>query len=444
MAEKLSVTRQLSRQKTAKRQAIPFFEYRDGALHCEDVPVSRIAEKVGTPAYVYSASSVLGSYRSLASAFGAAKPIICFSVKANANLGLLKLMAREGAGFDVVSGGEIFRALKAGGDPRKIVYAGVGKTDDEIAYALRAGILMFNVESEPELENINAIAGKMGVTASVALRLNPDVDPRTHVYITTGKKENKFGIDVERAARIVTDLLPRLGNCRLAGLHMHIGSQITQVGPHAKALARVVRFIQTHRSQLPDLQYLNIGGGFGILYDLEKPAAARDVAAKLLPLILKTGLRLVMEPGRFIVGNAGILLTRVLYVKLSGAEKRFLICDAAMNDLVRPTLYDAYHRIWPAETAVSLYAPSRNGLELVDVVGPICESGDFLAKDRWLPPARRGDLLAIFSAGAYGHTMSSNYNARPRACEVLVQGDRFTVVRRRETNDDLIVAETNL
>ena len=443
MAERSLTTRQLSRP-AGRRKAIPFFEYRDGSLHAEDVPVSRIAEKVGTPAYVYSAASVLSAYRSLASEFAAAKPIICFSVKANANLALLKLMAREGAGFDVVSGGEIFRALKAGGDPRKIVYAGIGKTDDEIAYALRAGILMFNVESEPELENINAIARRLGLTASVALRLNPDVDPKTHVYITTGKKENKFGIDLERAARIVTDLLPRLGNVRLAGLHMHIGSQITQVGPHAKALAKLVRFIQSHGPQLPDLQYLNIGGGFGILYDAEKPAAARDFAAKLLPLVSKTGLRLIMEPGRFIVGNAGILLTRVLYVKHSGANKRFLICDAAMSDLIRPTLYDAYHRVWPAETCVSLYAPSKNGLEMVDVVGPICESGDFLAKDRWLPPVRRGDLLAVFSAGAYGYTMSSNYNARPRACEVLVQDDRFTVVRRRETFDDLVAPEIDL
>ena len=442
MAEKSASTTMASNP-FARRQAIPFFEYRDGALYCEEVPLARVAAKVGTPVYVYSAASVLASYRQLALAFAAARPVICYSVKANANLGLLKLLARAGAGFDVVSGGEIFRALKAGADPEKIVYAGVGKTDDEITYALRAGIMMFNAESEPELENIAAIARRMGMTARVALRLNPDVDPKTHVYITTGKKENKFGIDLARAARIVTELLPRLGHVRLAGLHMHIGSQITSAGPHAEALAKLVRFVETHRAQLPDLKYLNVGGGFGILYDLEKPAAARDFAAKLIPLARKTGLQLVLEPGRFIVGNAGVMLARVLYVKQSGDEKRFVICDAGMNDLVRPTLYDAYHRIWPVETAVSLTAPPRNGLELVDVVGPICESGDFLAKDRRLPPVDRGDLLAVFSAGAYGHVMSSNYNARPRACEVLVQGGRFSVVRRRETYDDLVAAEIN-
>jgi diaminopimelate decarboxylase len=266
------------------------------------------------------------------------------------------------------------------------------------------------------------------------------VDPKTHVYITTGTRENKFGIDLERAGRLLR-WLPALRRVRLLGLHMHIGSQITQAGPHAQALGKIVRFLEGHRGEMPDLEFLNIGGGFGILYDLEDPATVRDFAARIAPLVRKTGLRLVMEPGRLIVGNAGILLTRVVYVKESGADKRFVICDAAMNDLVRPTMYDAYHRIWPARTRRSLYVPSRNGVERVDVVGPICESGDFLARDRWLPPVRRGDLLAVFSAGAYGHTMSSNYNARPRACEVLVSGERFRVVRRRETYDDLILAE---
>ncbi len=425
-----------------KRQPIAFFDYHHGSLYCENANVSQIAVKVGTPAYVYSSASVLKSYRDLARAFAPAKPILCYSVKANANLGLLKLMAAEGAGFDVVSGGELFRALKAGADPRKIVYAGVGKTDDEIEYALRCGILMFNVESEPELENINLIAHRMGVVAGVALRLNPDVDPKTHRYITTGKRENKFGIDLERAGRIVSDL-PRLRNVRLTGLHMHIGSQIIKTAPHAQALAKVGKFIAARRSRLPHLKFLNMGGGMGILYDLEKPPPAQDFAARLLPLVRKTGLRLVMEPGRFIVGNAGILLTRVLYVKESGGDKRFVICDAAMNDLVRPTLYEAYHRIWPVETNVSLCRPPRNGLQLVDVVGPVCESGDFLAKERLLPPVQRGDILAVFSAGAYGQTMSSNYNARPRACEVLVEGDGFKVVRRRESYDDLVAAEVD-
>lgn len=423
-----------------KRRPIPFFQYRKGALYCEDVAVSKIIAKVGTPAYVYSAASVMRSYKDLAQGFARANPIICYSVKANANLALLRLLARVGAGFDVVSGGELFCALKAGADPAKIVYAGVGKTDDEIAYALRSGILMFNVESEPELENINAIARKMDCVAGVALRLNPDVDPRTHRYITTGKLENKFGIDLERAAHIVRDM-DRLTNVRLIGLHMHIGSQITTTKPHAQALSRVVRFIQHNREAMPHLKYINIGGGFGILYDREKPPTARQFAAAVLPLMKRTGLQLVMEPGRYIVGNAGILVTRVLYVKASGADKKFIICDAAMNDLIRPTLYDAYHRIWPVETNISLYEPPKDGLEQADVVGPICESGDFLGKDRLLPPLHPGDLLAVFSTGAYGFTMSSNYNQRPRPCEVLVQGKRFTLVRRRETYEDLIAHE---
>jgi len=421
-----------------------YFEYKGGELHCEGVPVATIAAEHGTPLYVYSSRTILEHYARLAEAFAAADPLICFSVKSCANLAVLRLLAGAGSGFDVVSGGELYRAMKAGGDPAKIVFAGVAKGDDEIVEALRAGIAFFNVESAAELENISRLAAAEGVKARVALRVNPDVDPQTHKYITTGKAENKFGIDLEAAGRIARDA-GGLGAVSLEGVHMHIGSQITLVEPYVEALEKVVAFVKKHRSEAAPLTHVNIGGGFGIFYKEHEAKPPAEFADRMLPILEAAGVRLIMEPGRFIVGNAGVMLTTVRYVKETGA-KRFLLVDAGMNDLVRPTLYDAFHETWPV--AADVPPPSRSepdaeyaGLEEADVVGPVCESGDFLAKARPLPGLERGDVLAVFSAGAYGFTMSSNYNARPRAAEVLVEGDSFRLVRRRETYEDLVAPE---
>ncbi len=427
------------------------FSYRDAQLHCEDVPVASIAAEFGTPLYLYSREAVLARFGALSTAFAAAKPTICYSVKANSNMHLLRLLAEAGAGFDVVSGGELFRALKAGADPAKIVFAGVGKTADEIRYALQERIFFLNVECEGELEAIAAIAEELGVRARVAFRFNPDVDAHTHAHITTGKSENKFGLDADSIRRMVSRFA---GNpaIELAGIHVHTGSQISDPGPHALALQRALALIDDLRA-LPDLSdadraqirfgYVNIGGGFGISYDGGEVSPAQAFAKKVLPLVEAAGKELILEPGRFIIGNSGILLTRVTYVKRTAAGKTFLICDAAMNDLVRPSLYDAYHHVWPVQAAPSpLFGGDEPAdAETVDVVGPICESSDFLAKDRSLPVVHPGDLLAVFGAGAYGMTMSSNYNSRPRACEALVDGDGFEMIRRREDYDDLIRAE---
>ena len=427
------------------------FEYRHEELCAEDVPVSRIARKVGTPAYVYSRATFLDHFRKIDEAFAPVPHLICYSVKANSCLAVLALLKQAGAGFDVVSGGELHRVRKAGGAMDKVVYAGVGKTDEELTAALRAGILLFNIESEAELENLNALAGKLRrarrlkAPARVALRVNPDVDPHTHSYITTGKKETKFGVDLERAARVL-EAAKRLPHVRFAGLHAHIGSQITEVEPYREALTKVVAFIKAHRSEAAPFDYLDAGGGFGIYYEDRKAPPIHEFAGVMLPLVRESGCTLILEPGRFICGNAGILLTRVLYVKESGA-KRFLIVDAGMNDLVRPSLYGAFHEIWPAKHAAK--PPTRGGGEAAlretqtcEVVGPICESGDFLARNRALPKSiRRGDLLAVFSAGAYGHAMSSNYNTRPRLPEVLVSGKRFAVATRRQTYDDILACE---
>ncbi len=424
-----------------------YFRYRRGVLHCEDVPVPDIAAKTGTPAYLYSARTVVEHYRKLRDAFarGGQDVLLCYSVKANGNLSLLKLMQHEGSGFDVVSGGEIHRALRAGADPRTIVFAGVGKSEEEIRYALDRDILQFNVESEDELETIDAVAREAGRVARIALRVNPDVDPRTHTYITTGKKENKFGLDFDRTRELV-GRLGRLPGVKLAGLHMHIGSQIVEVDPYVEALRRLLAFLPECAKAGHPVETLDLGGGFGIFYREKAARSPEAFAEALLPLLAQTKCRLILEPGRFIVGNAGILLTRVLYVKRSG-EKTFYICDAGMTDLIRPSLYGAYHRIWPVETEPSVEgeAPDEEAWTgpagPADVVGPICESGDFFAKDRRLPPLRRGQLLAVFSAGAYGYVMSSNYNTRPRAAEAIAAGGRFEVVTPRETMDDLMGRE---
>lgn len=421
---------------------VDYFNYLHGNLFCEDLPVQDLAAKHGTPLYLYSARTILGHYEKLAEAFAPVDPLICYSVKANSNLSILRMMQEHGSGFDVVSGGELFRALKIGASPKKIVFAGVGKTDEEISYALDHDILLFNVESEEELENLNRIATEKKAFARCALRINPDVDPHTHTYISTGKKETKFGIDLERAARVIARHreFPRAA---IRGLHVHIGSQITRIDPYVETLERVAAFLPECEKLGCPIEWLDMGGGFGIWYKEKLARSAQEIASALLPILKRMKVKVVLEPGRFVVGNAGALVTRVLYVKRSG-EKNFVICDAGMTDLIRPTLYGAYHRIWPVATdaGVSGEAPDEEHwdgpLALTDVVGPICESGDFFAKDRKLPPVRRGDLLAIFSAGAYGFAMSSNYNSHPRACEVLVAGKEANVVTQRETLDDLI------
>ncbi|QDV36623.1 diaminopimelate decarboxylase [Tautonia plasticadhaerens] len=424
------------------------FHYRDRDLYCEDLPAAELADRFGTPLYVYSASAFVDRLAELHSAFAALDPLVCYSVKANSNLGLLKLMAGHGSGFDVVSGGELYRVRKAGGAPSKTVFAGVGKTDEEIREALRAGVMLFNVESEAELEAIDAVARAEGVKAPIALRVNPDVDPKTHRYISTGKKESKFGMDVDRALLAAESVLGMRG-LAMTGLHMHIGSQITSTEPYAHASARAAELVDRLRGMGHEITWCNMGGGFGIDYRGGESRPIAEFAEVMVPVLRETGCRLAMEPGRSIAGNAGVLLSRVIFTKQSG-DKRFVIQDAAMNDLIRPALYEGFHRIWPVRVPEGSpswpddFEAPIPGTEPRDVVGPVCESGDFLAKDRALPPTARGDLLAVFSAGAYGMVMASNYNTRPRAAEVLVQGSEATLVRRRETYDDLLGPELDV
>jgi diaminopimelate decarboxylase len=421
------------------------FVYRDGQLYCEDIPVNRLAEQFGTPLYIYSQAAILEQLNALQTAFAALDPLVCYSVKANSNLGILRLMAQHGSGFDVVSHGELYRVVQAGGDPAKTVFAGVGKTDDEIRAGIDHGVLMFNVESEAELEAIRDVAAALGKTAPIALRVNPDVDPKTHRYISTGKKQSKFGLDIDRALRIA-EVVTGMPSLSMIGMHMHIGSQITTVEPYANAAAKGVDLIGRLRAMGHPIQWFNIGGGYGIAYRGPEAQPIQAFADVIVPAVQSTGCRLAMEPGRVIVGNAGVLVSRVIFTKQSG-EKRFLIQDAAMNDLIRPSLYEAFHKIWPVDVPAGFPAPPENfeapipGAEPWDVVGPVCESGDFLAQDRPLPALNRGDLLAIFSAGAYGMVMASNYNTRPRPAEVLVSGGEAKLVRRRETYDDLIEQE---
>jgi diaminopimelate decarboxylase len=402
-------------------------------LYAEDVPVREIAEAYGTPLYIYSYKTVLRHFRAYDDAFDGIPHIICFALKANSNSALLRVLAKHGGGADVVSGGEVFRALKAGIPSRKIVYAGVGKTEEEIVYALRSGILMFNVESEQELREIDRVAGTMKVKAPVSLRVNPDIDPETHPYISTGLRTHKFGIPIEDAFEYYR-LAKNLRNTQIVGIHKHIGSQITKVSPFVEALKKTLLLVDELSSHGVPIQYLDIGGGLGITYKDEEPPLPRTLAKNLMPLLKGRRLTLVMEPGRSIVGNAGILVTRVLYLK-KGEEKDFVIVDAGMNDLIRPSFYDAYHQVLPVKKR-------RRRCMRADVVGPICESGDFLAREREIPSVMRGEYLAVMSAGAYGFTMSSNYNSRPRIAEVLVKGRDFALVRRRETYKDLISGES--
>jgi diaminopimelate decarboxylase len=410
------------------------FRYQGDELFCEEVPIQQIAEQVGTPCYIYSHRTLIRHFHAFDQAFQAIPHIVAFAMKSNSNLAVLRLLAKEGSGADIVSGGELFRALQAGMLPNKIVFAGVGKTKEEIRYALESDILMFNVESPGELQQINEVAGAMGMQARVALRINPDIDPQTHPYISTGLKKSKFGIGADRALEEF-DTAGKLPHINVVGVHSHIGSQLTQVAPFVDALKKAIALIQTLQAKGVHIQYLNIGGGLGITYSDETPPQPKELAEAISPLLQTVSCQIIMEPGRSIVGNAGILVTKVLYNK-DGANKRFVIVDAAMNDLLRPSLYDAHHDIQPVVKNES------SVVNTVDVVGPICESGDFLAKDRKMPQSQPGDLLAVMSAGAYGFTMASNYNSRPRVPEVLVKGKDIMVIRKRESYEDLIRGES--
>lgn len=415
------------------------FIYKNGELYCEGVRVSDIADAAGTPFYLYSYKTITGHYQKLARAFRPVNPLICYSMKANSNLAFIRALVKQGSGLDIVSGGELFRALKAGCPPAKIVYAGVGKSEQEISTAIDAGILLFNVESIPELETIDTIARRKKKTVNISLRLNPDVDPKTHKYITTGKKESKFGIDLDRAYEIYTQQAD-FPNLRITGAHVHIGSQITSGDPFVKAFKKVLGFLDRVEAQGVRIRYLNLGGGLAAVYKEEKPQTADQYARRILPLLKKfqssrrEKVKIIFEPGRFIAANSGIFVTRVIYVKKTHA-KNFVIVDGAMNDLIRPSLYDAYHEVKPVKET------KTQDTVLSDVVGPICESGDFLAKDRRLPPLQKGDALAVMTAGAYGFTMSSQYNSRPRVPEIMVKGNKFVIVRQRETHADLIRGE---
>jgi len=399
------------------------YPYRHGQLCCEGVPLTKLADAVGTPAYVYSRAALLESYGAYDHAFKDVPHLVCYSIKANSNLAVIATLARAGAGADIVSGGELHRALRAGVSPKRIIFSGVGKTRDEMRDALKAEILLFNVESVGELRALDEVAREMGTRAPVALRVNPDVDPQTHRYIATGLKSAKFGIPYTQALTAYEEAA-RLPGLQVVGADMHIGSQLTKTSPLGDAVARVAALVKQRRERRIEITTIDVGGGLGIRYHDETPPSHAEYATVLL------------EPGRSIVGNAGALLTRVLYHKQTDA-KTFVVVDAAMNDLVRPAFYDSYHAIVPV-----IEARATAPVETADVVGPICESGDFFAKDRAMPRPEEGDLLAILSAGAYGFVMASNYNTRPRPVEVLVDGDRYTIVRRRETFEDLVAGET--
>ncbi len=409
-----------------------YFRFKNNTLYAEGVSVTSIVEEYGTPLYIYSARTLRRHLKAYVDALKGIPHIVCYAVKANSNAAILRLLSSMGAGADVVSGGELFRALKAGVPSGKIVFAGVGKTDEEIEYALKKKILMFNVESIEEMENINRIAERIKRKASIALRINPDIDPETHPYISTGLKKNKFGIPIENALELYREAC-KMKNLKVVGVHKHIGSQITKVTPFVDALKRVMVLLDNLRQEGIDIRYLDMGGGLGIQYNDEKPPHPRELAKKIKPILKGMDITLIIEPGRSIVGNAGIFVTKVLYTK-EGVDRRFIIVDGGMNDLLRPSLYNAYHHILPVKK-------KRVKKIFADVVGPICESGDFLAKGRDMPSVSRGDILAVMSAGAYGFSMSSNYNSRPRPAEVLVDGNKHYLIRKRETLRDLIRGE---
>jgi len=424
------------------------FRYHQGQLFAENVPLQSLAEKYGTPLYVYSKSTISGHYTRLDAALTKLDHLICFAVKANSNLSVLNTIAKLGGGFDIVSAGELYRVIKAGGDPAKCTFAGVGKTRDEIEYALKQGIYCFNAESEAELHYINQVAGDLGLQAPVAVRVNPNVDAHTHAKITTGKSENKFGIDFDQILDVYARVAADCPNLIIKGLQMHIGSQLTNVDPFLEAVQKVIPLV-TQVKKSYGIEFFSIGGGIGINYKQSldsgdsawwqenaevHPLTIQAYAEAVVPHLEPLGLRILCEPGRFMVGNAGVMLTKVLYEK-RGSAKIFKIVDAGMNDLIRPTLYEGWHQIVP------LKQPANATVEKVDVVGPICESGDFLAQNRELPLVKEGEYLAVLSAGAYGFTMASNYNTRPMPAEILVDGDKATVVRERQTLDDVLKGE---
>ncbi len=426
-----------------------FFNYSAGKLLAEEVDIERLASEVGTPAYVYSKATLQDHLQKVHKAYESVETTVCFSVKACGNVNILKLMASEGSGFDIVSGGELYRVLQAGADPSKVVFAGVGKTDSEITQALDAEIGYFNIESEEELTNLIQLA-KDHVAAGrpkpkAALRVNPDVEYKTHAFLTTGKKETKFGVDIERAVNVF-DTYGDNSSVDLCALHVHLGTGGKTIDPYVEALEKILVLVDRLREKGYPIEALDLGGGYGADYETETVPSAAEYAAGIVPLIKDKDLKLILEPGKSICANAGILITRVLYTK-QGGSKKFVIVDAAMNDLIRPSLYDAYHFVWPASVDARLEPAVRSkelhieGSEVVDIVGPICEGADFIAKDRPIPHVERGDLIAVFTAGAYGFTMSSNYNGRCRVPEVLVDGNAFSVIRRRETYEDLIALE---
>ncbi|HHD11535.1 MAG TPA: diaminopimelate decarboxylase [Deltaproteobacteria bacterium] len=410
-----------------------FFDYRRGKLYAEGVSIERIVREVGTPVFIYSAKTIKRHYGAFDGAFRSVKHLVCYSVKANSNIAILRLLAREGSGFDIVSGGELFRVVKAGGDTTRVVFSGVGKRDDEIEYAIKKKILMFNVESPQELRRINHIARRLKKKTRIAIRVNPDIDPKTHPYISTGLKKNKFGIETELAIKEYIYAKDNLPWVEPIGVDCHIGSQITELSPFVEALKRVVKTINTLRKEGINIEYLNMGGGLGITYRDEAPPHPSDYGEAVIKETEGLGLTLIFEPGRVIMGNSGILVTKVLYTK-KGSLKNFVIVDAAMNDLPRPSLYDAYHEVR------AVVQQDREEIT-ADIVGPICESGDFLARDRTIKTVEPGELLAFMSAGAYCFSMSSNYNSRPRSAEVLVSGRTYHVIRRRESLQDLIRGE---
>lgn len=425
------------------------FSYKNGSLYCEDVNLSGLADEHGTPLYVYSAATILDHYRRLDAALAGVDHEVAYAVKANSNLSVLRLLANDGAGFDIVSGGELFRVIKAGGDPAHCTFAGVGKTREEIVYALEQGIYSFNVESAEELRYLNQVAGELGLIAPAAVRVNPNVDAKTHKYISTGKSENKFGVDFEAIEDLYDRAAKELPNIRLRGLQMHIGSQLTSIAPFIEAVEKVTPLV-TLLKERHGIEFWSIGGGIGIIYqdslksgsdqwwssktDAERPLTIDQYGKELLPRLKGLGLKILLEPGRLIVGNAGALITRCLYEK-KGSAKTFKIVDAGMNDLIRPALYEGHHEIVP------LLEPQSAERLNVDVVGPICESGDFFCQNRELPDFQPGEAIALLSAGAYGFAMASNYNSRPLPAEILVEGGTATVIRKRQSLDDLIAGE---
>jgi diaminopimelate decarboxylase len=453
-------------RQTPLHLSVHSFRYRDGKLYCENVDLAGAAEEFGTPLYIYSAGTILDHYARLDAALAPLDHLICYAVKANSNRAILKLLAEAGAGFDIVSGGELFRAIKAGADPKKCTFAGVGKARDEIEYALAQGVYSFNVESEAELEYIDKIAAAQKPRAPIALRVNPDVDPHTHEYIATGSHENKFGIALGDVPTVY-QRAARMPNIDIVGVQMHIGSQITETKPFVDAVNKLAPLVRDLKSKY-GIKFFSIGGGLGIVYESSFESGAKEwwsdsgstkhqlsikeYVDAILPALRELNIRILLEPGRLLVGNAGVLLTRVRYIKESG-HKKFAIVDAGMNDLIRPALYRSYHEIVTVEqknSPSSQSSPSGRGtreaagegkMEKIDIVGPVCESGDFFALDREMPEIHEGDLLAIMSAGAYGFVMASNYNSRPLPAEALVRGDKVALIRKRQTWEDLVRGE---